>query len=56
MGCGNIAGGFGQGRSASDLPYTYAGAYVRDGRFKITVCVEPEDNRRAEFMKHVVYR
>lgn len=50
VGCGNIAGVFDQGRSASDLPYTHAGAYVRDGRFKITVCVEPDDKRRAEFM------
>lgn len=51
VGCGKIAGGFDQGRFPNDLPYTHAGAYVRDGRFKITVCVEPDDNRRAEFME-----
>lgn len=51
VGCGNIAGGFDQRRSASDLPYTHAGAYARDGRFKITVCVDPDDIRRAEFME-----
>jgi predicted dehydrogenase len=50
VGCGNIAGGFDQGRSPENLPYTHVGAYVRDGRFKITVCVEPDDKRRYEFM------
>lgn len=51
VGCGNIAGGFDQGRPSGDLPYTHAGAYVRDGRFNITACVEPDDARRAEFME-----
>jgi predicted dehydrogenase len=51
VGCGNIAGLFDQGRPSSDLPYTHAGAYFRDRRFKITVCVEPDDNRRTEFME-----
>lgn len=50
VGCGNIAGGFDQEHSAHCLPYTHAGAYVRDGRFKIAGCVEPDDNRRNEFM------
>lgn len=50
VGCGNIAGGFDQARPFGDLPYTHAGAYVRDGRFNIAVCVEPDDGRRAEFM------
>lgn len=50
VGCGNIAGGFDQVRSSGDLPYTHAGAYLQDGRFKITVCIEPDDNRRTEFM------
>ncbi len=51
VGCGNIAGGFDQERASSDLPYTHAGAYLRDGRFNITVCVEPDDTRRASFME-----
>lgn len=51
VGCGNIAGGFDQGRSTNDFPYTHAGAYTRDGRFNITGCVEPDDARRAEFMQ-----
>lgn len=50
VGCGNIAGGFDQARAQSDLPYTHAGAYRRDGRFNITVCVEPDDARREGFM------
>lgn len=50
VGCGNIAGGFDQGRAQDEFPYTHAGAYARDGRFDITVCVEPDDDRRAEFM------
>ena len=50
VGCGNIAGGFDQGRPPGDLPYTHAGAYVRDERFNMTVCVEPDDNRRIKFM------
>ena len=51
VGCGNIAGGFDEGRSADSFPYTHAGAYARDGRFTITACVEPDDNRRGKFME-----
>jgi predicted dehydrogenase len=50
VGCGNIAGQFDQHRSGNDLPHTHAGAYIRDGRFNVSVCVEPDDSRRAEFM------
>jgi predicted dehydrogenase len=50
VGCGNIAGQFDQSRSKSDLPYTHAGAYIRDGRFNLAACVEPDDKRRADFM------
>lgn len=50
VGCGNIAGLFDQGRSQSDLPYTHAGAYSRDWRFSLAVCIEPDDNRRTEYM------
>lgn len=51
VGCGNIAGGFDLGRAPGYLPYTHAGAYARDGRFAITVCIEPDDVRRAAFME-----
>jgi predicted dehydrogenase len=50
VGCGNIAGVFDQGRPSSDLPYTHAGAYTRDGRFSLAACVEPDDKRRGVFM------
>ena len=50
VGCGNIAGGFDLGHTANDLPYTHAGAYLRDGRFHMAACIEPDDKRRAEFM------
>ncbi len=50
VGCGNIAGGFDQNRPNGYLPYTHAGAYLRDGRFSLAACVEPDDRRRAEFM------
>ena len=51
VGCGNIAGVFDQGRSPCDFPLTHAGAFSRDVRFDLAACVEPDDNRRAEFMK-----
>lgn len=50
VGCGNIAGRFDEGRPPGDLPYTHAGAYIRDGRFNITACIDPDDSRRAVFM------
>lgn len=51
VGCGNIAGGFDEGRPQGYLPYTHAGAYSIDSRFHITACVEPDENRRNKFMK-----
>jgi predicted dehydrogenase len=50
VGCGNIAGRFDQSRSKNELPYTHAGAFTRDGRFNLAVCVEPDDKQRADFM------
>lgn len=50
VGCGNIAGVFDQWRPHNDWPYTHAGAYIRDGRFSLAVCVEPDDKRRNDFM------
>ena len=50
VGCGNIAGRFDAGR-AGDWPRTHAGAYASDGRFELAACVEPNDARRAEFMR-----
>ena len=50
VGCGNIAGVFDQGRATGALPFTHAGAYKCDGRFRLDACVEPDDKRRREFM------
>jgi predicted dehydrogenase len=50
VGCGNIAGVFDLGRSLGDWPYTHAGAYARDGRYSLAVCIEPDDTRRNDFM------
>jgi len=50
VGCGNIAGSFDLGRLASELPHTHAGAFLRDGRFSLVACVEPDEKRRKVFM------
>lgn len=51
VGCGNIAGGFDLGCKLKDFSYTHAGAYIRDNRFKMTACIEPDEARRIKFMK-----
>jgi predicted dehydrogenase len=51
VGCGNIGGRFDQDRSPGDSPLTHAGAFSRDARFELAACVEPDDNRRADFMQ-----
>lgn len=51
VGCGNIAGNFDKDRNLSDFAYTHAGAYTLDSRFKMSVCIEPDESRRIEFMK-----
>lgn len=49
IGCGNIAGGFDAVRPTDALPLTHAGAYTRDGRFRLAACVDPDETRRAAF-------
>jgi predicted dehydrogenase len=51
IGCGNIAGGFDAARGRADEPLTHAGAYSRDGRFRLAGCVEPDKGRRDAFMR-----
>ena len=51
VGCGNIAGGFDSSLKLKDFPRTHAGAYIRDNRFKMTACVDPDENSRQDFMK-----
>jgi predicted dehydrogenase len=50
VGCGNIAGRFDEQRPSDSLPFTHAGAYTQDVRFDIVACVDPEENRRTEFL------
>jgi predicted dehydrogenase len=52
VGCGNIAGRFDSVRGNEDLqPLTHTGAYLRDGRFSVSACVEPDEERRRNFMR-----
>ncbi|WP_421956082.1 Gfo/Idh/MocA family protein [Polaromonas sp.] len=50
VGCGNIAGGFDAQRDMADWPLSHAGAYRRNGGFRLAACVEPDPERRARFM------
>lgn len=51
VGCGNIAGGFDVSRAAGLPPLTHAGAFAKHGGFKLTACVDPNKEQRAEFAK-----
>jgi predicted dehydrogenase len=51
VGCGNIAGLFDKDRSSNDFPYTHAGAYKADKRFLVMGCIDPDFQRRKDFMK-----
>lgn len=51
VGAGRIAGGYDEGRDEGG-PRTHAGAFRRDGRFRLRACVEPDPARRAAFMAH----
>lgn len=51
IGCGDIAGGFDKARVDFTHPYTHAGAYQKDGRFKIVACIDPLDSQRIRFME-----
>ena len=50
IGCGNIAGGYDQGRPIGGWPYSHAGAYLRDGRFNLLGCIDPDEKKRIQFM------
>ena len=51
IGCGNIAGGYDQATTNKTL-LTHASAYSNDGRFQLTACVEPNQQRREAFANH----
>ncbi|MDP2382623.1 MAG: Gfo/Idh/MocA family oxidoreductase [Nitrospirota bacterium] len=52
IGCGNIAGGFDAARAPDAAPCTHAGAFRRHGRYRLSACVDPDETRRREFMRH----
>lgn len=52
VGCGNIAGGFDAARAPDAAPFTHAGAFRRHGRYRLSACVDPDEARRSEFMRH----
>lgn len=52
IGTGNIAGDFDAGAAADALPLTHAGAFRRDGRFRLRACVDPDARRRSGFAAH----
>lgn len=50
VGCGNIAGGYDEGR-ADDIVRTHAKAFSSHPGFRLAACVEPSPQRRADFMR-----
>ena len=51
VGCGNIAGGTGL-VSLEGEALSHAAAYISDGRFEITACVDPDPVRRTSFAQN----
>lgn len=49
IGAGRIAGGYDEGREDGRI-LSHAGAYRAHGGFEITACIDPNADRRAEFM------
>jgi len=50
VGCGNIAGGFDEGKPIKSDPFTHAGAYRLHDGFRIVACIDPDSVRREKFM------
>ncbi|MEO0443021.1 MAG: Gfo/Idh/MocA family oxidoreductase, partial [Pseudomonadota bacterium] len=51
IGCGNIAGGFDKAIADTDGPCTHAGAYTRDGRYRLSACVDPNPRQGKAFQQ-----
>jgi predicted dehydrogenase len=51
LGCGNIAGGFDAARPPESWPLSHAAAFRRHPGFRIVACVEPDAQKRQEFMR-----
>lgn len=49
VGCGNIAGGFDEGRAGDAPPLSHVGAFQRDGRFDVAACMDSNRERLREF-------
>ena len=52
IGCGAIAGGYDEATPLSPNVMTHAKAYAQHPGFRLAACVEPDEERRAEFMSH----
>jgi predicted dehydrogenase len=52
IGCGNIAGVFDMTRAVDQPALSHAGAYTRNGKFKLKGCVDPDEQKRIAFAKH----
>ena len=50
VGCGDIAGGFDTAHQGPEV-LTHARAYGAQGKFALTACVEPDEERRLAFME-----
>ena len=49
IGCGDIAGGYDVAGDDQAIR-SHAGAYRRDDRFRVTACIDPDQDRLGEFM------
>ena len=52
IGCGNIAGSFDMAQILHSQPLSHAGAYIRHGGFRLSTCVDPDEDRRQAFAKY----
>ena len=49
IGCGNIAGGYDEAGNDKAIR-SHAGAYRNDDRFRVVACIDPNEDRRRQFM------
>ena len=49
IGCGNIAGGYDEAGNDQAIR-SHAGAYRHDDRFRVVACIDPNEDRRRQFM------
>jgi predicted dehydrogenase len=51
IGCGNIAGGYDMLQPENALPLSHAKAFLKNGNFALTACVEPDVAKRKIFQR-----